>query len=138
MLHSKSFDTNRRGAEGGLPSSDKNDEGDSTYLRINFQTFGPLAGKKKSCLLKIRMPSSFFLSQGLRLVDWDGKITVPILDCRKHVIAILAGSPNDRKWDAVHKAGADEVEAWIPPPSQIKSRSRLMVGLSGPSILGSG
>lgn len=38
----------------------KNDEGDFTYLRVNFQTPGQLAGKKEDTVRQLRDPNVVF------------------------------------------------------------------------------
>ncbi|KAL1674014.1 hypothetical protein EV122DRAFT_282434 [Schizophyllum commune] len=48
------------------------------------------------------------------LYNWDGVTAVPILDKKRRVIAVLAGTPDQKDWRAQHLSLADAIEAARP------------------------
>ncbi|KAL1724897.1 hypothetical protein EV714DRAFT_278078 [Schizophyllum commune] len=56
-------------------------------------------------------PSSTY---NFKLYEWDGVTTVPILDKKRRVIAVLAGTPDQKDWPKQHVSLADAIEAARP------------------------
>ncbi|KAL1671983.1 hypothetical protein EV122DRAFT_225565 [Schizophyllum commune] len=56
-------------------------------------------------------PQSAF---NFELYNWDGVTPVPILDKKRRVIAVLAGTPDQKDWPAQHTSLADAIEAARP------------------------
>lgn len=57
------------------------------------------------------------------------RFAVPITDQKDRVIAVLAGSPNDHGWPAVHQSAAEALESNReklnnPTESELKHRTR--------------
>ncbi|KAL1671992.1 hypothetical protein EV122DRAFT_225547 [Schizophyllum commune] len=48
------------------------------------------------------------------LYNWDGVTAVPVLDKKRRVIAVLAGTPDRKDWPAQHASLADAIEAARP------------------------
>jgi nucleosome binding factor SPN SPT16 subunit len=82
-----------------IKNASKNDEGEFTYLRINFQTPGQLAGKKEDTV---------YLNQSSSLEDWLTWYSKPFEDPDATFIrSVSYRSPDSHRFDNIYKQITD-------------------------------